>query len=322
MDLLQLYRTMSRTCNVLSGAFTENASTKKINRKQIQKDLSREEIVINGRSYESPTDLVHMKRDLLSNIDLFSRGPLPSLAILRHLLAHFCRTEAGGDVFTIIRSLLPSSVLVTTVLTPNNSILVSIDPSAHCDLDITTVLRITPDNPSSSLLMFVAKPLFAPVSSFTDPEVDDRESFILVCRMHYSLFYCSGDLSSVEVKRTVFFQCTTNRHLTSLRQPSDCFHLPQPTIPRPFDKTPIYYDVQCNQRQLHLTVEEHRDRNQRVILRVLTVEKRRQIHPIIASGHILVSIAGYSLQGEPYELLIQRIRTTPRPCILRMCYYP
>ena len=182
-------------------------------------------------------------------------------------------------MFTIIRSLLPSSVLVTTVLTPNNSILVSIDPSAHCDLDITTVLRITPDNPSSSLLMFVAKPLFAPVSSFTDPEVDDRESFILVssylfplrcsCRMHYSLFYCSGDLSSVEVKRTVFFQCTTNRHLTSLRQPSDCFHLPQPTIPRPFDKTPIYYDVQCNQRQLHLTVDEHRDRNQRVILQVL-----------------------------------------------------
>jgi len=70
MDLLQLYRTMSRTCNVLSGAFTENASTKKINRKQIQKDLSREEIVINGRSYESPTDLVHMKRDLLSNVAL------------------------------------------------------------------------------------------------------------------------------------------------------------------------------------------------------------------------------------------------------------
>ena len=70
MDLLQLYRTMSRTCNVLSGAFTENASTKRINRKQIQKDLSREEIIINGRSYESPTDLVHMKRDLLSNVAL------------------------------------------------------------------------------------------------------------------------------------------------------------------------------------------------------------------------------------------------------------
>ena len=182
-------------------------------------------------------------------------------------------------MFTIIRSLLPSSVLVTTVLTPNNPILVSIDPSAHCSLDLVTVLRITPDSPSSSILMFVAKPLFAPIASFTDPEVDDRESFILVsswrshlissCRMRYSVFYCSGDLSSVEVKRTAFFQCVTNHRLTSLRHPFDCFHLPEQYIPRPFDSTPIYYDVQCNQRQLHLTVEEHRDCEQRVILRVL-----------------------------------------------------
>ena len=59
---------MNRACNELSGIVTVNASAQKINRSQIHKDLAREEIIINGQSYESPDDLIHMKRDLLSNV--------------------------------------------------------------------------------------------------------------------------------------------------------------------------------------------------------------------------------------------------------------
>ena len=47
----------------------------------------------------------------------------------------------------------------------------------------------------------------------------------------------------------------------------------------------------------------------------------RQIHPNIAPGHIFVSIGGIALQGSPHEALVRLIRSTPRPCTIRMCYY-
>ena len=99
------------------------------------------------------------------------------------------------------------------------------------------------------------------------------------------------------------------------------FHLPLYRIPKSVDKKPIFYDIQCNQRNLHLTVSYEYDVDNNEILVVSEVEKRRQIHPNIKPGHILVSIGGISLQGIAHIKAVQIIRNTKRPCILRVYYF-
>lgn len=90
-----------------------------------------------------------------------------------------------------MRSLLPPSILLTTIITTKNPLRVIIQHNAHITLDIITILRVTPEFLSSStstsrkntILSFLMKPLFAPPrKSSMESEVDDRESFVLVYR--------------------------------------------------------------------------------------------------------------------------------------------
>lgn len=86
--------------------------------------------------------------------------------------------------------------------------------------------------------------------------------------MRYSIFYCTGDVTGVEIKRNAYFQCLTNHHLSCLKTPLDFFDVPIMYCPRPFDPKPVYYDIQCNRQQLYLTVETDEDKDGRTILRV------------------------------------------------------
>ena len=106
VQLPLLYHTLRKICEELYGVETENISNTDICRKQIYKDLQREEVSVNGQSV---IDLPQLRRQLLNKVDMkwmynsqiqvFSRGNLASLAILRHLLTFLCRTEAGVENF-------------------------------------------------------------------------------------------------------------------------------------------------------------------------------------------------------------------------------
>lgn len=102
IQLPLLYHTLKKVCDDLYGVETENISNTNICRKQIYKDLQREEVSVNGQSI---ADLPQLRSHLLNKVEMiwmrysqihvFSRGNLASLAILRHLLTFLCRTEAG-----------------------------------------------------------------------------------------------------------------------------------------------------------------------------------------------------------------------------------
>lgn len=62
-----LYHTISKVCDELYGVETENVSNTNICRKQIYKDLQREEVIVNG---QSPIDLKQLKYDLLNRVTI------------------------------------------------------------------------------------------------------------------------------------------------------------------------------------------------------------------------------------------------------------
>ena len=106
---------------------------------------------------------------------------------MRHLLTFFSRTESSvgfvvwsyvkGDCFSLLRDLFPRAVTLTTVITAANPINVTISPSSHVTIDTYTVLRVTREDSSPSLLSFVSKPFFTPQSA---SDTDDSQSCFYV----------------------------------------------------------------------------------------------------------------------------------------------
>lgn len=186
-----------------------------------------------------------------------------------------------------MRSLLPPSILLTTIITTKNPLRVIIQHNAHITLDIITILRVTPEFLSSStstsrkntILSFLMKPLFAPPrKSSMESEVDDRESFVLVyrwlvwltssCLMRYRIFYCTGDLNGIQTHRTAHFTTITNWRLRHTPDLFSLFDIPEVHCPSSFDPVPVFYDVQCHFQQLHFTVEYDEDEEGMGFLRI------------------------------------------------------
>lgn len=110
---------------------------------------------------------------------------MASLAIMRHLLTFFSRTENSvlypsyhynkGDAFSIIHDILPSSILITTTIHSDNPIVVQIASSSDITIDTITILQITPSYPTSGFPL-LSNPLFKVLS-----HLDERnDSFIIV----------------------------------------------------------------------------------------------------------------------------------------------
>lgn len=86
------------------------------------------------------------------------------------------------------------------------------------------------------------------------------------CLVRTSVFYLTGDLQSVDIKRQIFLKAMTNRRFQQQQNLHQLFHLPLYHIPKSVDKKPIFYDIQCNKQNLHLTVSFEYDIDNNEIL--------------------------------------------------------
>ena len=80
----------------------------------------------------------------------------------------------------MIRLLFPSSILITTVVLPNNPIVVNISPTSHVTIDTLTVLRVTPEYAHSSFMTKLSKPLFHTSYHSLEGNGDSSDSFVVV----------------------------------------------------------------------------------------------------------------------------------------------
>ena len=76
----------------------------------------------------------------------------------------------------------------------------------------------------------------------------------------------TGDLQSVEIKRHVFFTTLTNRRFLHTNNLFQLFKLPSLQTQIYLKRRTIYYDIQCNTKDLHMTVLHDYDENGKEIL--------------------------------------------------------
>ena len=83
-----LFRQLTSACNKLCGIEILNTSSNEVCRRQITKDLLREEVILNGKQYHCPQDINLLKADLLSKVRFSSSLVtfMPSHAISCHLM--------------------------------------------------------------------------------------------------------------------------------------------------------------------------------------------------------------------------------------------
>ena len=86
--------------------------------------------------------------------------------------------------------------------------------------------------------------------------------------MRYTIFYCTGDLTGVDIQKRAYFTTITNRQLSRTSCLFSFFNLAEIQPPTLFDPIPVYYDVQCNRPQLYLTVEYDDDNEEGGILQI------------------------------------------------------
>ncbi|KAK8830537.1 hypothetical protein WA577_004269 [Blastocystis sp. JDR] len=283
-DVSALYWEVRSLVPRFRGVSIENTSWTELSRSQVNKDIVRETLVVNGAVFQSGEDTHALKLFLLDKINAFSRGNLASLAIMRHLLTFFSRTESSGDCFSLLRDLFPRAVTMTTVVTAANPINVAISPSSHVTVDTYTILRVTREDTAPSLLSLVSKPLFTPHSA---SDADGSQScfyvmhsihphFTYSCLLRCHLFYCTGDLQGVDVHRSMFMQVITSHRMKHVKSIDRLFDVPSPKPSSLFTPKPIYYEVDCREPTLHLTVSNEYDNEGREIL-VVTVKKEGRI---------------------------------------------
>lgn len=211
---------------------------------------------------------------------------MASLAIMRHLLTFFSRTENSvlykrnhyneGDAFSIIHDILPSSVLITTTIHSDNPIVVHIASSSDITIDTTTILQITPSYPTSRFPL-LSNPIFKVLTDLDE----DSDSFIIVypffaistisCLLRTTLFYMTGDLQSVDMQRQLYLKPVTNRRFRHTTVPYELFSIPSLSVDNPNETKPLYYDINCTQQSLHLTVTFDYDKNNKEILVVSVI---------------------------------------------------
>ena len=173
---------------------------------------------------------------------------------------------------------------MTTVVTAANPINVAISPSSHVTVDTYTILRVTREDTAPSLLSLVSKPLFTPHSA---SDADGSQScfyvmhsihphFTYSCLLRCHLFYCTGDLQGVDVHRSMFMQVITSHRMKHVKSIDRLFDVPSPKLSSLFTPKPIYYEVDCREPTLHLTVSNEYDNEGREIL-VVTVKKGGRI---------------------------------------------
>lgn len=86
--------------------------------------------------------------------------------------------------------------------------------------------------------------------------------------MRYTIFYCTGDLTGIDIHKTAHFTTITNRQLARASSLFSFFNLTEIQPPNPFDPGPIYYDIQCHSPHLYMTVEYDDDNEEGGILRI------------------------------------------------------
>ena len=81
----------------------------------------------------------------------------------------------------------------------------------------------------------------------------------------------TGDLQSVDIKRTFYIKPITTRKFLQLSNLCNLFNLPTLNIQNSLHSKPIYYDINCFHKDLHLVVGYDFDENNNEILVVSVI---------------------------------------------------
>lgn len=115
--------------------------------------------------------------------------------------------------------------------------------------------------------------------------------------MQSQIFYATGDLQGIDIQRKLYMRVMTNRKFQRIKRIEKCFDVSKSAYDEPFSKHLVYYDIDCIQKDLHLTVGNDYDKDGREILvvqvrEVSNLNLRRSIkrgkftpisHPVIFS---------------------------------------
>ena len=141
------------------------------------------------------------------------------------------------------------------------------------------------------------------------------------CLLRCHLFYCTGDLQGVDVHRSMYMEPITSHRKTHIDSFSALFDIPPFTVPSVFTPKPTYYDVECREHVLHLTVENEYDSEGREILVVAV--RRAKGGDDVGSGkagttpqyrsraHPRVHWRRASSRNEPHEAFERNQKHTP-----------
>ena len=162
-------------------------------------------------------------------------------------------------------------------MTPHNPITVRISHSAHVTINTYTILRVTPQHTTSTLLSYITRPLFTQsITSSLDCEVDSVNSFVILwrvypflrsrCCLQSRLFYATGDLQGIDIQRHLYLRTMTNKRFEHRSSLEECFDIPPLSFEEPMSQHPYYYDIDCLQQELYITVRYDYDRDGREIL--------------------------------------------------------
>lgn len=86
------------------------------------------------------------------------------------------------------------------------------------------------------------------------------------CCLQGQIFYATGDLQGIDIQRKLFLRVMTNRRYQHIKRIEKCFDIPNCSFEEPFSRHPVYYDIDCIQQDLHLTVCNEYDEDGREIL--------------------------------------------------------
>lgn len=98
------------------------------------------------------------------------------------------------------------------------------------------------------------------------------------CCLQCQIFYATGDLQGIDIQRKLFLRVMTNRRYQHVKRIEKCFDIPNCSYDEPLSKHPVYYDIDCIQQDLHLTVCNEYDEDGREILVVNVTDSMRFLY--------------------------------------------
>lgn len=119
----------------------------------------------------------------------------------------------------------------------------------------------------------------------------------------------TGDLQSVDVQRQLYLKPVTSRRFRQLTTTYKLFCIPSLSVDNPNETKPLYYDINCTQQSLHLTVTFDYDKNSKEIL-VVSVIPPQKCH-YIGNRRKLPNTSKY--QGRSYSSINRRSISSRNP---------